>query len=85
MRSEPNPDDAGTAAAGEEPWYELVAALLGQFAGSQTGHRVSLAQRWGIGWAWAIPPLTVLLGFTGLCLMFAPLWISIGVGGFSPS
>jgi len=36
--------------------------------------------------AWAIPPpLTVLLGFTGLCLMFAPLWISIDVGGFSPS
>ncbi|AHK30999.1 hypothetical protein OPAG_04086 [Rhodococcus opacus PD630] len=29
--------------------------------------------------------VSLLLGFTGLWLMFAPLWISIDVGGFSPS
>lgn len=138
MRSEPSPDDAGTAAVDDEPWYELAFALLGTFAGFVAGVALGwYAITWGVDtlrdvmdvpelspvpvadrapgvpgptagyWvAWAIPPLLVyaigvavvwrsraarwftvslLLGFTGLCLMLVPLWISMDVGGFSPS
>ncbi|WP_041812448.1 hypothetical protein [Rhodococcus jostii] len=84
MRSEPKPDDAGTAAAGEEPRYELAAALLGQFAGFVLGV--------ALGWyaiTWGVDTLRDVMNVPELSpvpiAMFAPLWISIDVGGFSPS